>query len=637
MNVLPDNNAVLEESIPLGDLPASSHAPEAESPLTMMAQHFDRNFVDKNAPVWQRQKTTTLWRFFALLPAFLITFGFAYTFYDFFKAEGINALEIAIMALTSFAFVWIAIAVGFSVTGAIVLFLNKKTTHKGTASRRPLTVALLAPMHNEHPSAVFGNVLAALNELTLNSTIHDYALYFLSDSTDPAIQAQETVLFEKIKQEIADGQPIYYRHRPVNRGRKAGNIADWCRRWGASHDAFLVLDADSQMSAECIDRLANEIGQDPALALAQSAPRLIGATSLFARLQQFATATYGGTLAAGIAKVYGNQSSYWGHNAMIRTRAFVNSAGLPTLPGRAPLGGPIMSHDFVEAALLCRAGWKVRMFPDQEGSYEGTPQTLIDYCIRDRRWCQGNLQHLRVLAAKKLRPISRFQLFQGAMIYVAPLAWLLLLVVWAIMGYFTADTDVTYFREANPMMPFWPGTPSIAATTYLAVIYGMLLIPKIIGAFITLATNRIEELGGFFRFSCSILVEIVLSVLLAPILMVQQSKAVISTLVGLDAGWKPQNRNGSTLPMSQIFRFHLVETVLGSGLAVGMAMGFVSIWLLPIMASLLFSSIISWTCSLPLGKCGRTPRLLGTYEDFNEPRVSRNAHRFQQILGSSKA
>ena len=165
--------------------------------------------------------------------------------------------------------------------------------------------------------------------------------------------------------------------------------------------------------------------RDPAVALAQSLPRLLDAKSIFARVQQFASATYGGTLAAGIARVYGNQSSYWGHNAMIRTRAFARSAGLPDLPGRAPLGGMIMSHDFVEAALLCRAGWKVKLLPSETGSYEGTPQTLVDYCLRDQRWCQGNLQHLRVLSAKRLRPISRFQLFQGAMIYVAPFAWFL--------------------------------------------------------------------------------------------------------------------------------------------------------------------------------------------------------------------
>ncbi len=608
-----------------------------ETPLAMTAQRFDRNFVDNEVPVWDRQPVTTLWRILAFLPAFLMTVGFVYTFYDFFKAEGVNGLEFSIMFLTAFAFIWIAMSVGFAFTGALVVSLRKFFKPASLAPPKPLNVALLALTFNEQPAPVFANGIAALQDLMRSETSHRYSIYFLSDSNDPDIREQELEVLKITRQKLPSGTSIFYRNRPNNIGRKAGNIADWCRRWGASHEAFLILDADSLMNADCINMLADELGRDPAVALAQSLPRLLEAKSIFARAQQFASATYGGTLAAGIARVYGNQSSYWGHNAMIRTRAFARSAGLPDLPGRAPLGGMIMSHDFVEAALLCRAGWKVKLLPGQTGSYEGTPQTLVDYCLRDRRWCQGNLQHLRVLGAKRLRPISRFQLFQGAMIYVAPFAWFLLLIIWGGLGYYELGREITYFSEANPLMPLWPGMASMQATTYLGIVYGMLLVPKLVGAGVTLSTNRLFDLGGGLRFAISIVLEILISVVLAPILMVQQSMAVVKTTLGFDAGWKPQNRNGDLASPLQLMRFHATETIIGLALTAGIFFGAISFWLLPIAASLLLAVPISFACSVQIGRNGWFCSLLGSYEDFNEPDVAEQSHRNREYIESQMA
>lgn len=593
----------------------------SETPLTMTAQRFDRNFVDQEAPAWSGLRSTKAWRALAFLPAILMTAGFAYTFHDFFKAEGVNALELAIMFLTSFAFVWIAMSVGFALTGAAALFLARWLKPAQEKPVSPLKVALLAPIYNEEPDAVFANGISALQDLLQQPSHHTFSLYFLSDSNSREIRERELRAFEAAKRTLPTGAEIFYRNRQHNVGKKAGNVADWCRRWGASHDAFLVLDADSLMNADCINLLADEIGRDPALALAQSLPRLVGARSLFARAQQFASGAFGRTLAAGIARVYGNQSSYWGHNAMIRTRAFARSAGLPDLPGAAPLGGTIMSHDFVEAALLCRAGWKVKLIANRSGSYEGTPQTLVDYCLRDQRWCQGNLQHLKVLTAKRLRPISRFQLFQGSMTYVASFAWFLLLIIWAGLAYIEHGREITYFSEDNPLMPLWPGMPGMHATAYLGIVYGMLLLPKIIGALCTLATNRTDELGGIANFAFSFVLEIVLSVVLAPIMMVQQSKAVVKTFLGFDTGWKPQNRAGRILPLSELARFHVLETMLGVALAIGIALGAITFWLLPIAFSLLFAVPISALTSMEIGG-DRFNNLLGTLETYREPDIS---------------
>ena len=206
---------------------------------------------------------------------------------------------------------------------------------------------------------------------------------------------------------------IYYRARSENIGKKAGNIADWVERFGGAYEFFIILDADSVMSGALVVQLAALMGRNPRTALIQTVPRLVGANTLFARLQQFAVAFYGPVIAAGFAAWHQESGNYWGHNAILRTRAFAQSAGLPTLPGTPPLGGHIQSHDFVEAAFLRRAGWQVCMLPDLQGSYEGCPPTLIDVAVRDRRWAQGNFQHLRIVRASGLPWVSRLHLAMG--------------------------------------------------------------------------------------------------------------------------------------------------------------------------------------------------------------------------------
>ncbi|MBI4724695.1 MAG: glucans biosynthesis glucosyltransferase MdoH, partial [Rhodomicrobium sp.] len=211
---------------------------------------------------------------------------------------------------------------------------------------------------------------------------------------------------------------IFYRRRSANTGKKAGNVADWCRRWGANYEYMLVLDADSLMTGESVTKLALIIEKNPDFGLVQTVPISIGRNTLFARLQQFAGRLYGPMLATGLAFWHRGVSNFWGHNAIIRTRAFIESAGLPMLPGKPPFGGPILSHDFVEAALLNRAGWRVCMVPDLPGSYEEIPPSLIDFAMRDRRWAQGNLQHSRVLLASGLHWVSRVHMAMGIMAYV---------------------------------------------------------------------------------------------------------------------------------------------------------------------------------------------------------------------------
>nr|WP_238322525.1 glycosyltransferase family 2 protein [Kordiimonas gwangyangensis] len=85
------------------------------------------------------------------------------------------------------------------------------------------------------------------------------------------------------------------------------------------------------------------------------------------------------------------------------------------LKGNAPFGGHVISHDFIEAALLRRAGWSVRFDTDLNETYEEAPPSVSDVITRDRRWCQGNLQHIKFLFARGLAFTTRMHIFSGIM------------------------------------------------------------------------------------------------------------------------------------------------------------------------------------------------------------------------------
>ena len=259
------------------------------------------------------------------------------------------------------------------------------------------------PIYNEAPSRVFSAVQAIYEDVEATGLGDAFDYFFLSDTTDPNIWIAEERALLAMRERLP-GARIYYRRRRKNVARKAGNIADFVMRWGAAYPQMVVLDADSLMTADAIVRLAAAMEADPDAGIIQSLPLIVNRNTAFARLQQFAARIAGPVIAAGLAAWMGRDGNYWGHNAIIRTRAFADHCGLPDLPGRPPFGGHILSHDFVEAALMRRAGYAVTMLPTLGGSFEESPPSLIDLAARDRRWCQGNLQHIRVLPSARLRP-----------------------------------------------------------------------------------------------------------------------------------------------------------------------------------------------------------------------------------------
>ena len=561
-----------------------------------------------------------IWRMAVFLPALAITGFTLWGLYGLFEISGMTSFEYILLALIGLTFIWVTLSVSTVGVG----LASRLDPARAPAPSDPINVALLVPIYNETPWDVFGNAAAMLTDLTGQKGTHRYSLFILSDSTDDAIAAQEWQAFQALRDRAP--VPVHYRRRAQNTDKKVGNLEDWITGWGAAFEAMLILDADSLMAGRAIDRLANELAADPRAGLIQSFPQLIGANTLFARMQQFSNIAYGWLLAEGLAHWARTEGNYWGHNAIIRTRAFASSAGLPylrSLSGRRDL---ILSHDFVEASLLRRAGWRVRFLPRITGSFEETPGTLIDYILRDRRWCRGNLQHLRLLGTRGLHPVSRFHLFQGAAAYLMSPAWFVLLIFWALLGR-DADTNViSYFNEANPLFPNWPPAMThIDSAIFLVVMYAMLLMPKITSALIIAANGKaVRHFGGRRVFAGAVLTELALSIAYAPIMMIQQTKAVIGGIFGR-GGWTPQRRSAQAYPMGTLITFHWIESLIGALLFLGLGTGLVSWWLIPIAVSLAFAVPLSGLSAYPLARIGLPSLRLENPLTLREPAIVTNA------------
>jgi len=573
------------------------------APLVMRPQDLAQ--APKRRAVVPTQRSLK-WRLAVFGPALIGTAFLIYGLYGWLAGSGMTGLEWALLTMIGATFVWVTLSVSTVGVAVAGLLARENANARTPQDVKPIDVALLVPIFNEVPWDVFGNAAAMLEDLSRRKGPHCYTLFVLSDSRDDLIAAQEWQAFRQLQNDAPQGIRVFYRRRAANTDKKVGNLVDWISGWGGSFESMVVLDADSLMTGRAIERLASELSADPDAGLIQTFPMLIGANTLFARLQQFSNIAYGWLLAEGLALWARSEGNYWGHNAIIRTRAFAACAGLPhlTARGRDDL---ILSHDFVEAGLLRRAGWRVRFLPRVSGSYEETPATLIDYALRDRRWCRGNLQHLRLLGTAGLHPVSRFHLFHGAVAYLLSPAWFVLLIVWALLGK-DADTNVIrYFNETNPLFPDWPPAMShIDSAVFLVIMYAMLLTPKIAGAAIIAFTPKATRVfGGHLAFLIAFLVEVALSIAYAPILMIQQTKAVLRAICTRSEPWSPQRRDARGYPLRLLIRFHWVETAVGLLLLSGLAAGLVSLWLVPIIFSLVMAVPLSALSGLNILR--RTP------------------------------
>lgn len=602
---------------------AASYMPP-RTPLRMLPQTFSavRNTGPIKAPA---RGVGFVWRVFAFVPTIILSVILCISITGYLDLGGAAVLEGVALSLVALTFVWLVFSVNTACLGLVRLALARSRQRSDQAQDKPMKVALLVPVYNEAPWDVFGNASAMAKALTTQADDNQYSIFILSDTRDETIADLEERAYLALQAEYGSKVSVHYRRRMENTDKKVGNIGDWIENWGAAYEAMVVLDADSLMSGAAIRNLVEALKADPEAGLIQSRPTLIGAQTLFGRLQQFSNSVYGWLLAEGLDSWSQQEGNYWGHNAIIRTRAFAESARLPYLSGWRGRQRLILSHDFVEAGMLRRAGWAVRFLPRIGGSYEETPQTLIDYIQRDHRWCHGNMQHLRLLATRGFHMISRIHLLQGALSFLMSPAWLAVVILWAFVGT-NLDTPGTYFSATNPLQPMWPEQQQTVAWFYLLVVYGMLLFPKLVGAVIFgLRRNTRAAYGSPLMFAGSMIFELLLSVLYAPIMMVQHTIATGYALLGRSNPWVPQNRTEKGYSWLQTLRFHWLETLLGVLLMGGMVFANVSALILPIAVGLAAAVPLSKLSSIRVADAGMRMLRLDTPHTLREPAIVKSA------------
>jgi membrane glycosyltransferase len=525
--------------------------------------------------------------------------------------QGLTALEGVTVALSVLLSVWVGFGFTSALAGFAVVLTGRRTGARTASLAANGRTAILLPAYNEDPGLIFSGVQAMWEDLVRAGASDRYDIFVLSDTRETAIARAEAVAFLRLRARLNGGRQIHYRRRAENIDRKAGNIGEWVERFGSAYDFMLVLDADSLMTAETILALTAQIEGDPRAGLVQSVPTIVNARTPFARLQQFASRLYGPVFAAGQQWWSGEEGNYWGHNAIIRVAAFAQSAGLPHLEGRRPWGGHIMSHDFIEAALLRRRGWTVRTLADLGGSYEESPPTLLDTAVRDRRWCQGNLQHARLLRTAGLHWVSRLHLLLGISAYLVSPLWLILLVcgavVWSGERFARGSTEAMHVAWA------------------FGLTMALLAIPKLLALALALASpERRKGFGGAGRLIAGVTLETLGSILITPVTMVMQAVSVFDVLVGRDSGWKPQRREGAELSSREAWRAHRWHVALGLAGAVGAWLTDRSllVWAGPVFLSLALSAALSFHTSRQRGAgAPAVPRLLRIPEDAAPPHV----------------
>lgn len=593
-----------------------------ENPLSMLPCALDR--ADAAKPTMARRSASlVVRRFFIFAGTAVLTLGGSYGMYDVVKVGGVTTLEAMLLALFVVLLAWVAFSFMSGLAGFFVLLTRAQPSlpidTTGPLPHITARTAMLLPTYNEDPHHVMARLRAMFESVEATGYGDRFNWFLLSDTTDPDIWISEEMAFLQMRRACGD-ERLYYRHRSDNTARKSGNIADWVTRFGAAHDHMIVLDADSLMEGETILRLVHAMESRPSCALIQTQPLVVNARTLFSRLQQFSGRVYGPLITAGNAWWHGGDSNYWGHNAIIRLKAFAAEAGLPELRGRKPFGGHILSHDFVEAALMRRAGWEIYMAPSVPGSFEEIPPSLLDFAGRDRRWCQGNLQHLAVLPARGLHWVSRLHLLTGIGSYVTAPLWLLFLLLGLLISLQAHFIRPEYFPKGFSLFPTWPQQDPVLAAWVFGATMGLLILPKLL-AYLALMSHRDERAGfaGSFRALAGVICETVVAALLAPCMMILQTKAVVEILAGRDAGWQVQRRGDGQPARGEVYRKLAGPTLFGLLLSVcAYAVSLpLLLWMSPVVVGLLLSIPLGLVTSSRL----KTPGVFATPETNNPPAV----------------
>lgn len=541
--------------------------------------------------------------------------------------HGEKPLEMAVLSLFAILCAWVSAGFWTALMGYYVLQFggDNHAISKSAAEDTPIApdarTAIIMPICNEHVARVFAGLRATYESLEKTGNLQHFDFYVLSDSNDPDTRVAESEAWLELCRSVGGFGRIFYRWRQHRIKRKSGNVADFCRRWGSNYRYMVVMDADSVMTGDCLSRLAQLMEANPNAGIIQTGPHAAGRDTFYARLQQFASRVYGPLFLAGLHYWQLGESHYWGHNAIIRVEPFIKHCALSRLPGHGSLSGEILSHDFVEAALMRRAGWAVWIAYDLPGSYEEMPPNLLDELNRDRRWCHGNLMNFRLFWAPGFHAAHRAVFVTGVVAYVSALLWLafLLLSTWLLADHTLVEPE--YFVQPQQMFPIWPEWHPERAMALFGVTATWLFLPKLLSvALIVMRGTR--QFGGTIRLLISMLAEWLFSMLMAPIRMLFHTQFVLAALTGLKIQWKSPPREDAATPWALAARRHGWHTLLGFiwGAAVYWLNPSFLLWMLPILGALVFSIPISVYTSSP--EFGRKLRRLGFFlipEEANPP------------------
>lgn len=554
-------------------------------------------------------------------------------------ANNLMPLEAVLLCLFSVTFGWITISFWSAVCGFVLQMMQRdplslKKMDLDRYRRQPITTrtAVVMPVYNEDTRRVIAGFEASFRSLAATGELAHFDFYLLSDTTDPQVAQAELDAWQQLRERLGDlSAQIFYRRREKNTARKVGNLADFCQRWGSNYEHMIVLDADSIMTGDCLLQMARAMQANPRAGLIQTIPIPVRQTTFFGRFVQFAAVLYSPMLATGLAFWQTNAANYWGHNAIIRVRPFIDYCGLPSLPGKAPFGGDILSHDFVEAAMLRRAGWDVFLLADLEGSYEEVPSNIIDYAKRDRRWVQGNIQHLGLLDIAGLHSVSRLHFLLGAIAYISSLIWLAMLALSTADAVIRAINSNVYFTEAYQLFPDWPIAKTGLIVALISLTITLLLLPKIMGIVVAI-THRNAAFGGTWVIIKGAFIETLFAILIAPIMMAFHAYFVISVILGFKVNWDAQAREGRLLPWGEAIartsRTTFVALTWGAVTFIYAPIFFW--WLMPILTGLVLSApIVRYSSSLYLGELMRRKQVFLCPSETEDDPVLRD---MQQLL-----
>ena len=567
---------------------------------------------------------------------------------DVLPKQGSIWTEQALLLLFGILFAWISAGFWTGLMGAWVMLRGRDRQSITHALKRALPIppdartAVIMPICNEHVATVFAGLRATFESLQRTAAHERFDFFVLSDTNDPDIRAAEQAAWGALVQAL-EGEPgsatvrVHYRWRQHRSKRKAGNVADFCRRFGRNYRYMIVLDADSVMTGDCLASLVQLMELHPDAGIIQTAPRACGHSTLHSRIQQFGSRVYGPLFTTGMHYWQLGESHYWGHNAILRVAPFMAHCALAPLPGQTSLSGDVMSHDFVEAALMRRAGWKVWIAHDLDGSYEQLPPNLLAELQRDRRWCHGNLQNSRLMFEPGLHPVHRTVFLTGVLAYVSAPLWLGFLLLSSVLFASHSREIPQYFFEPYQLFPIWPNANLKLMLTLFGMTALLLLAPKLLSLAVIVLRGQARLYGGVARLLLGALLEFVHSLLLAPVRMLFHTQFVFAALTGWKLDWKSPPRDDAVTSWAEASRRHGLHTALAllwvGAILVGSAA--VPWWLSPVILGLLAGVPLSaWGSHAGPGRWLRERGVFLIPEEIRQPRVLAEAQRHAEAFAA---